>query len=143
IGLDNIDVAAATRQGVMVVNAPLSNVVSAAEHAMALLLAQARNVPQANADLKAGRWARSRWSGVEMHGKVLGVVGLGRVGALVAQRASASGMRVAAYDPYVAPERARQMGIDLVDLPALVSMADFLTVHLPRTPETMGLIDEK
>jgi D-3-phosphoglycerate dehydrogenase len=143
IGLDNIDVDAATRGGVMVVNAPQSNVVSAAEHAMALLLAQARNVPQAHAALRGGVWARSRWSGVELQGKVLGVVGLGRVGALVAQRALAFGMRLAAYDPYVAPERARQMGVDLLSLVDLVRMADFLTIHLPRTPETVGLIDEK
>jgi D-3-phosphoglycerate dehydrogenase len=143
IGLDNVDVEAATRRGVMVVNAPHSNVVSAAEHAMALILAQARNVPQANADLKAGAWKRSRWTGVELHGKVLGVVGLGRVGALVAQRALAFGMRLVAYDPYVAPDRARQMGVDLLTLHELVRVADFLTVHLPRTPETVGLIGEK
>lgn len=143
IGLDNVDVDAATRRGVMVVNAPQSNVISAAEHAMALLLAQARNVPQANASLKSGKWARSRWTGVELHGKVLGVVGLGRIGALVAQRASAFGMRLAAFDPYVAPERARQMGVDLMPLEELVKVADFLTVHLPRTPETMGLLGEK
>jgi D-3-phosphoglycerate dehydrogenase len=143
IGLDNVDVEAATGRGVMVVNAPQSNVISAAEHAMALLLAQARNIPQANAALKGGQWARTRWQGVELHGKVLGVVGLGRVGALVAQRASAFGMRLAAYDPYVAPDRARQMGVELMPLPELVALADFLTIHLPRTPETVGLIDEK
>ena len=143
IGLDNVDVAAATRRGVMVVNAPSSNVLSAAEHAMALLLAQARSVPQAHASLTAGIWDRSRWQGVELHGKTLGVVGLGRVGALVAQRALAFGMRLVAYDPYVAPERARQMGVDLMDLEDVVSVADFLTIHLPRTPETVGLFDEK
>jgi D-3-phosphoglycerate dehydrogenase len=143
IGLDNVDVPAATRQGVMVVNAPQSNVVSAAEHAVALLLAQARNIPQADAALKAGKWTRSRWQGVELYGKTLGVVGLGRVGALVAQRALAFGMRLVAYDPYVATERARQMGVELMPLEDLVRVADFLTIHLPRTPETMGLIDEK
>ena len=143
IGLDNVDVDAATRRGVMVVNAPHSNVVSAAEHAMALLLAQARNVPQAHADLKGGQWKRSRWTGVELHGKVLGVVGLGRVGALVAQRAHSFGMRVGAYDPYVSPERARQMGVDLLPLEDLVAVSDFLSIHLPRTPDTMGLIGEK
>src|SRR6266513_1998006 len=116
IGLDNVDQDAATRRGVMVVNAPQSNILSAAEHAMALLLAQARNVPQAHAALKAGKWERSKWEGVELHGKVLGVVGLGRVGALVAQRAHAFGMRLVAYDPYVSPERARQMGVELLDL---------------------------
>src|SRR5207249_5345271 len=102
IGLDNVDVAAATRRGVMVVNAPQSNILSAAEHTMALLLAQARNVPQANAALRDGKWERSRWEGVELHGKVLGIVGLGRVGALVAQRALAFGMKLVAYDPFVA-----------------------------------------
>src|SRR5258705_8682708 len=136
IGLDNVDVAAATRRGVMVVNAPQSNILSAAEHTMALLLAQARNVPQANAALKAGKWERSRWEGIELHGKVLGVVGLGRVGALVAQRALAFGMRLAAYDPYVSRDRARQMGVELMSLDDLVRTADFLTVHLPKTPET-------
>src|SRR5438132_8964094 len=131
IGLDNVDVAAATRRGVMVVNAPQSNVLSAAEHTMALLLAQARNVPQAHAALTGGKWERARWEGAELHGKVLGVVGLGRVGALVAQRALSFGMRLAAYDPYVSQERARQMGVELMPLDELVQMADFLTIHLP------------
>ena len=114
IGLDNVDVEAATRRGVMVVNAPQSNVLSAAEHTLALLLAQARNVPQANRDLKAGSWNRSRWEGVELHGKTLGIIGLGRVGVLVAQRALAFGMHLVAYDPYVSVDRARQLGVDLV-----------------------------
>jgi D-3-phosphoglycerate dehydrogenase / 2-oxoglutarate reductase len=140
IGIDNVDVAAATRRGVMVVNAPQSNILSAAEHTMALLLAQARNIPQAHTALKAGKWERARWEGVELHGKVLGVVGLGRVGALVAQRALSFGMRLAAYDPYVSRERARQMGVELMDLEELVRTADFLTVHLPKTAETMGII---
>src|ERR1700730_14400492 len=116
IGLDNVDTAAATARGVMVVNAPQSNILSAAEHAMALLLAQARNIAQANAALKAGKWERSRWEGVELHGKTLGIVGLGRVGALVAQRALAFGMRLVAHDPYVSPDRARQLGIELMPL---------------------------
>ncbi len=140
IGLDNVDVAAATRRGVMVVNAPQSNVISAAEHAMALLLALARNLPQAHGALKAGKWQRTQWTGVELHGKVLGVVGLGRVGALVAQRALAFGMQLVAYDPYVSTERARQMGVELMGLDELVATADFVTVHLPKTPETLGLI---
>jgi D-3-phosphoglycerate dehydrogenase len=141
IGLDNVDVDAATRRGVMVVNAPQSNVLSAAEHTIALMLAQARNVPQADRDLRAGGWNRSRWEGVELYGKTLGVVGLGRVGVLVAQRAHAFGMRLAAHDPYVSAERARQLGVQLVPtLEELVAMADFLTVHLPKTPETLGLI---
>jgi D-3-phosphoglycerate dehydrogenase len=141
IGLDNVDVEAATRRGVMVVNAPQSNVLSAAEHTIALMLAQARNVPQADRDLRAGAWNRSRWEGVELYGKTLGVIGLGRVGVLVAQRAHAFGMRLAAHDPYVSAERARQLGVQLVPtLEELVTMADFLTVHLPKTPETLGLI---
>ena len=142
IGLDNVDVAAATQRGVMVVNAPQSNVLSAAEQAVALLLSQARNIPQADADLKAGKWNRSRWAGVELHGKTLGVVGLGRVGVLVAQRCLSFGMRLVAYDPYVSAERARQLGVELEPtLDELVGSVDFLTIHLPKTPETMGLID--
>ncbi len=140
IGLDNVDVEAATRRGVMVVNAPESNVLSAAEHAMALLLAQARNVPQAHAALMAGKWERSKWEGVELHGKTLGVVGLGRIGALVAQRALAFGMRLCAYDPYVSPDRARHMGVEMLSLDDLVAESDFLTIHLPKTAETTGLI---
>jgi D-3-phosphoglycerate dehydrogenase len=141
IGLDNVDTAAATARGVMVVNAPQSNILSAAEHAMALLLAQARNVPQANAALKAGKWERSRWEGVELHGKTLGVVGLGRIGALVAQRALAFGMRLVAYDPYVSVDRARQMGVELMSLEDLVAQADFVTIHVAKSKETVGLFD--
>ena len=140
IGLDNVDVEAATRRGVMVVNAPQSNILSAAEHAVALLLAQARNIPQAHAALVAGKWERAKWEGVELHGKTLGVVGLGRIGALVAQRALAFGMRLCAYDPYVSPERARQMGVELMALDQLMSESDFVTIHLPKTGETAGLI---
>jgi D-3-phosphoglycerate dehydrogenase / 2-oxoglutarate reductase len=141
IGLDNVDVAAATQRGVMVVNAPQSNVLSAAEHTMALMLAQARNIPQAHRDLKAGEWNRSRWNGVELHNKTLGIVGLGRVGVLVAQRAHAFGMQLVAYDPYVSADRARQLGVQLVaTLDELMAVADFLTVHLPKTPDTLGLI---
>jgi D-3-phosphoglycerate dehydrogenase len=140
IGLDNVDVEVATTRGVMVVNAPQSNILSAAEHTFALLLAQARNIPQAHAALVAGRWERSRWEGVELHGKILGVVGLGRIGALVAQRAQSFGMRLCAYDPYVSSERARQMGVEMMGLEELVGEADFLTIHLPKTAETAGLI---
>lgn len=141
IGLDNVDVTAATRRGVMVVNAPQSNVLSAAEHTLALLISQARNVPQADADLKAGNWRRSRWEGVELHGKTLGILGLGRVGGLVAQRALAFGMHLVAYDPYVSADRARQMGVEMAaSVEQLVAEADFLTIHLPRTPETEGLV---
>ena len=140
IGLDNVDVEAATRRGVMVVNAPQSNIVSAAEHTMALLLASARNVPQAHAALKAGRWERSRWEGVELADKTLGIVGLGRIGKLVAQRAAGFGMRLIAYDPYITADRARQMGVDMVQLDDLIAQSDFVTVHLPKTKETKGII---
>jgi D-3-phosphoglycerate dehydrogenase len=124
----------------MVVNAPGSNSLSTAEHAFALLLSQARNIPQANAALKGGKWERSKWEGVELHGKTLGVVGLGRVGALVAQRALAFGMRLVAYDPFVSPERARQMGVELMSLEQLAAEADFMSIHLPKSPDTIGLI---
>ena len=140
IGLDNVDVEAATRRGVMVVNAPQSNIISAAEHTMALLLAQARNVPQAHAALKAGRWERSRWEGVELADKTLGIVGLGRIGKLVGDRAKAFGMRLVAYDPFVSPDRARQMGVELLSLDQLIGEADFITIHLPKNKETTGLV---
>src|SRR5262245_14085604 len=140
IGLDNVDVAEATRRGVMVVNAPQSNILSAAEHTMALLLAQARNIPQAHAALTEGRWERSRWEGVELSDKTLGVVGLGRIGKLVAQRAHAFGMRLVAYDPFVSEDRARQLGVELMSLDRLVEVSDFVTLHVAKTPETVGLI---
>jgi D-3-phosphoglycerate dehydrogenase / 2-oxoglutarate reductase len=144
IGLDNVDVEAATRRGVMVVNAPEANILSAAEHTMALLLAQARNIPQAHASLRAGRWERSKFEGVEVHGKTLGILGLGRVGAMVATRAQAFGMRLVGYDPYVSRERAKSMGVELMpSLEAVLVQADFVTIHLPRTPETIGLIGER
>jgi len=141
IGLDNVDTAAATDRGVMVVNAPQSNILSAAEHTMALLLAQARNVPQAHAALVEGRWERSRWTGVELADKTFGVIGLGRIGKLVAQRAMAFGMKIVAYDPFVSPEMARRMNIELVDLDTLLGTSDFVTIHVAKTPETVGLIN--
>lgn len=143
VGLDNVDIEAATNLGVMVVNAPESNILSAAEHAFALLLAQARNIPQAHSALVAGRWERSKWEGVELHGKILGVVGLGRIGALVAQRAMAFGMHVVAYDPYITEDRARRMGVELLTLDELVARADFITIHLPKTKETTGLFNKE
>ena len=143
IGLDNVDVAAATQRGVMVVNAPQSNILSAAEHTMALLLAQARNVPQAHAALVDGRWERSKWEGVELSDKTLGVIGLGRIGKLVAQRAHAFGMNLVAYDPFIAPESARRIGVEMLPLDELVQVADFITLHLAKTPETMGLVGKE
>ena len=144
IGLDNVDVDGCTRNGILVVNAPQSNILSAAEHTVALMLAQARNIPQAHKALVGGAWEREKWSGVELHGKTLSIVGLGRVGTLVAQRASAFGMRVVAYDPYISSTRAAQMGVELVDTVAeAVKRADFITIHLPKTPETVGIIGAK
>jgi D-3-phosphoglycerate dehydrogenase len=140
IGVDNIDLEAATRAGVLVVNAPDANTISAAEHTMALLLAQARHVASADASLRAGRWDRSLFRGVELHGKTLGIIGLGRIGTLVAQRASAFGMRILAYDPYVGEDRSRRVGVELADFDSVIAKADFLTVHLPRTRATEGLI---
>lgn len=140
IGLDNVDVDAATRQGIVVVNAPTSNVISAAEHTMALLLAQARNIPRADASLRSGRWERAAFEGVELHGKTLAILGLGRIGTLVAQRALAFGMKVIAYDPFVSRQRAQQMGVELATLEECLSRADFVTLHLPKTPETASLI---
>ncbi|HVL33200.1 MAG TPA: phosphoglycerate dehydrogenase [Actinomycetota bacterium] len=141
IGVDNVDVEAATRHGILVVNAPQSNIVSAAEHAMALLLSQARNIPQANASLKSGKWERSKFEGVELHGKTLAVLGLGRIGSLVAQRALAFGMKIVAYDPYVSKARAAQMGVELVPtIQDALRIADFVTIHLPKTKETAGAI---
>ena len=142
IGLDNVDTEAATTQGVMVVNAPQSNILTTAEHTMAMLLSQARNIPQAHAALVAGRWERSKWEGVELADKTLGIVGLGRIGKLVAQRALAFGMKVVAHDPYVAPDRARQINVELLELDELGARADFLTLHVVKTPETLGMIGE-
>jgi D-3-phosphoglycerate dehydrogenase len=143
VGLDNVDVSAATKAGVMVVNAPTSNIVTAAELACGLLIAVARNIAPANAALKQGEWKRAKYTGVELAEKTLGVVGLGRIGALVSQRMSAFGMKVVAYDPYVQPARAAQMGVKVVSLDELLEVADFITVHLPKTPETLGLIGEE
>jgi D-3-phosphoglycerate dehydrogenase len=141
IGLDNVDVAAATARGVIVCNAPQSNVISAAEHTVALLLALARSIPAADTSLRSGEWKRSAFQGVELYGKTLGVVGLGRVGVLVAQRCSAFGMKLVAFDPYVSAERAARMGVELVGSVAdLCRVADVVTVHLPKTPETVGIV---
>ena len=142
VGVDNVDVAAATKHGIVVANAPQSNVVTAAEHTMALLLALARNVPQAHASLVAGRWERSRFSGVELMDKTLGVLGFGRIGQLVAQRAMGFGMHVVAFDPFVSAERYRELGVEKAESSdELYARADFLTLHLPKTPETEGWLD--
>jgi D-3-phosphoglycerate dehydrogenase len=143
VGLDNVDVKAATQNGVMVVNAPTSNIVSAAELAVGLMLAAARNIAPASAALKNGEWKRSKYSGIELYEKTVGIVGLGRIGVLVAQRLSAFGMKVIAYDPYVQAGRAAQMGVRLVTLDELLAESDFMSVHLPKTSETIGLIGEQ
>lgn len=141
VGLDNVDTEAATAAGVIVANAPTSNSVSAAEHTLAMLLAVARNVPQAHAALTQGRWERSNWAGVELMDKTLGVVGLGNIGGLVAMRAKGFGMRLIGHDPFVSPERASELGVELMSLDEVVAEADFLTLHLARTPETVDLIN--
>ena len=143
VGVDNVDVAAATKRGVMVANAPGSNALSTAEHTMAMLLAQARNVPQADAALKAGRWEKSKWGGVELYGKTLGVIGLGRIGTLVAQRSLAFGMHILVWDPWLAPERARQLGVEQVELDELMARSDFATIHLLKTPDSVNLLDDE
>jgi D-3-phosphoglycerate dehydrogenase len=140
VGVDNIDIAAATQAGVIVVNAPTGNVVAAAEHTLALLLASARLVPQADAHVRAGQWKRGQFMGVEVRGKVLGTVGLGRVAQEVVRGAQGLGMRVLAYDPYVTAEYAEQRGVELVDLERIYTDSDFITVHVPLTEKTRGLI---
>ncbi len=142
VGVDNVDVDAATRRGVLVANAPQSNVITAAEHTMALLLALARNVPQAHASLIGGAWDRARFSGVELHEKTLGVIGFGRIGQLVAHRARGFGMRVIAFDAYLAAERFRELGVErAADPDQVYAVADFVTVHLPKTKETEGWLN--
>jgi D-3-phosphoglycerate dehydrogenase len=142
VGVDNVDVPAATQRGIVVANAPESNVVTAAEHTMALLLALARNVPQAYASLIAGKWDRSKFSGVELYEKTLGILGFGRIGQLVAARARGFGMRVLAFDPFVSAERYRELGVEKADSPEdIYAQADFITIHLPKTPETEGFLD--
>ena len=144
VGVDNVDVAAATKRGIVVANAPQSNVITAAEHTMALLLALARNVPQAHSSLTSGRWDRSKFSGVELYEKTLGILGFGRIGQLVAQRARGFNMKVVAYDPFVGADRYRELGVEAADSPdAVYAVADFLTLHLPKTPDTEGWLNSE
>jgi D-3-phosphoglycerate dehydrogenase len=140
VGVDNIDVAAATARGVIVMNAPDGNTMTTAEHTLALLLALARRVPSGQASLKAGRWERKSFVGVELRGKTLGIVGLGRIGRVVASRALGFEMKVVAFDPFVAPEQVREQGIEMATLEEVCARADFVTVHSPLTPETRGII---
>ena len=140
IGVDNIDLDAATRAGVAVVNAPIGNTVAAAEHTVALMLALARNVPQAYASMKEGQWQRSAFMGIEVRNKTLGIIGLGRVGSEVARRAASFGMRLVAYDPFVAPDFAARMGVSVMSLEEALAQSDFVTLHTPLTAGTAGLI---
>lgn len=143
VGVDNIDVPAATKKGVIVLNAPDGNTVAATEHTVALMLALARNIPQAYRSLKEGKWERSKFVGVEMRGKTLGVIGLGRIGTGVAKRALAFEMNILAYDPYLSDERAKDLGVELADLDEIYRRADFLTLHLPLTAETKYLVNRE
>lgn len=140
VGLDNVDIKAATEAGVMVVNAPTSNIVSAAELTIGHLLSIARHIPAANASLAAGEWKRSKYTGAELFEKTVGIIGLGRIGALITTRLQAFGMNVVAYDPYVTAARAQQMGVQLLSLDELLATSDFITIHMPKTPETTGMI---
>ena len=142
VGLDNVDVPAATAAGVMVVNAPTSNITSVAELAIGLMLSVARNIAAASATLKAGTWAKSKYSGFELDGKTVGIVGLGRIGSLVAARLKAFGVELIAYDPFASAEAAAALGVRLVSLDDLLAASDYITVHLPKTPETAGIIGE-
>jgi D-3-phosphoglycerate dehydrogenase len=141
VGVDNVDVDAATRRGIVVANAPESNVVSAAEHTVGLLVALARNIPQAHAALREGRWERSKWGGVELADKTLGVLGFGRIGRQVARRALGLQMKVVGYDPFVGSERFRELGVERAELEDVLAQSDFLTLHLPLNEETRGFVD--
>ncbi|NEQ95397.1 MAG: phosphoglycerate dehydrogenase [Cyanothece sp. SIO2G6] len=141
VGVDNIDVQMATRQGVLVVNSPEGNTVAAAEHAIAMMLALSRHIPDANQSLKAGQWDRKKFTGVEVYKKTLGIVGLGKIGAHVATIARAMGMRLLAYDPFLSSERVEQLGCQLVEMDILLREADYITLHLPKTAETLHMIN--
>jgi D-3-phosphoglycerate dehydrogenase / 2-oxoglutarate reductase len=142
IGVDNVDVPAATKRGIIVANAPESNIVAAAEHTIAMMLAQVRNIPQADASLKSGKWERSRFGGVEVYEKTLGILGFGRIGQLVAERARGFDMELLAFDPYVAAERYRELGVERAESPEdLYARSDVITIHLPKTPETIDYVN--
>ncbi len=143
VGLDNVDVSAATEKGIVVMNAPAGNTISTCEHTMSMLLAVARNIPQANVSLKSGEWKRSKFMGVELYKKTLGIVGLGRIGIAVAKRALSFGMKVLAYDPYLSSELAKSLGIEVAELANLLKQADFITVHTPLTESTRHIISDK
>ncbi|CUH95433.1 D-3-phosphoglycerate dehydrogenase [Propionispora sp. 2/2-37] len=142
VGVDNIDVEAATQKGIIVMNAPEGNTVAATEHTVAMMMAMTRNIPQAYSSMKQGEWQRSKFIGVEVRGKTLGIVGLGRIGSGVAKRAIAMEMNIVAYDPFITTERAKALGIELKDLDDVFAQADFITLHLPLTPETKNLVNK-
>jgi D-3-phosphoglycerate dehydrogenase len=143
VGVDNIDVNAATERGIIVVNAPEGNTISAAEHTIAMMMSMSRNIPQANASLKGKKWDRKKFMGVEVRGKALGVVGLGRIGSEVAKRALGMEMIILAYDPFISAERAKDLGVELTTVEDIVRRADYITVHTPLTKETKDLISTK
>src|SRR5215813_11007708 len=143
IGVDNVDIPAATARGIIVMNTPFGNSITTAEHAITLMLALARQIPQADASTQAGKWEKNRFMGVEITSKTLGVIGCGNVGSIVANRAIGLRMKVIAYDPFLAPERAAEFGVEKVDLPELLRRADFVTLHTPLTDKTKGIIDGK
>jgi len=143
VGLDNVDLAAASKKGIVVINTPGGNTISAAEHAFCLMMAMARNIPRANESMKKGEWERKKFTGVELYKKTLGVVGLGRIGSEVAKRAQAFGMKVLAYDPFLRAEKAQQMGVELVKLDELLKESDFITLHMPLTAENKNMIGER
>ena len=143
VGLDNVDLKAATKKGVVAMNTPAGNTTSTAEHTMSLILALSRNIPQACASLKAGKWERSKFSGVELYGKVLGIVGLGRIGSTVATMAKGFGMKIIGYDPFLSMEVANKIGVEMMDLAELIQAADYITVHIPKSAETKNMISDK
>jgi len=143
VGIDNVDVACATRRGIIVMNAPAGNTISTAEHTMSMLLALSRNIPQAAASLKEGRWDRKKFMGVELYNKTLGIVGLGRIGAELAKRARSFGMRILTSDPFLSPERAQELKVELVELKELLTRSDHISVHVPLTDDTYHLIGKK
>ena len=141
VGVDNVDVPAATRKGIVVVNSPEGNTIAAAEHAIAMMLSMSRHIPEANASVKSGKWERNRFIGVEVYKKTLGIVGLGKIGSHLAAAAKAMGMKLLAYDPFISTERAEQLGCRLVELELLMRESDYITLHIPKTPETLHLIN--
>lgn len=143
VGLDNVDVEAASKKGIVVINTPGGNTISAAEHTFCLLMALARNIAQADASMKKGEWERKRFTGHELYDKTLGVLGLGRIGTEVAKRAQAFGMRVIGFDPFLRVEKAKQIGVELVDMGTLLANSDFLSLHMPLTPDSKYIIGEK